>query len=383
MRASGEPLPLHEGGAASSRTTPPHLRAVSEWLLRSERPGGGSAAFYTPVGGWARAYPETTGYLIPTLLKLRAWGGDPELEAYALRCGVWLHSIQNRDGSWNAGLHPPRRPPRASVFNTGQVLKGMMALWRWTGDEGWLALAQRGAAWVRAGVGPGGLWEGRDYRVRGTPSYYTEVLSVLIDVALSVGDGEALGVARGGLEQITSRVRGNGAVEGWGFGRGGRAFTHTIAYVLNGIQESARLLGDPALEAVASPSLWRLLEEVEAEGGRLPGAFDLDWKGDRSFVCLTGNAQLALTFLREEETSGDRRFRVGAAQLLEVVRGAQSLDSRRPGIRGGIPGSIPLTGPYMRLRYPNWAAKFAADAFMELSARVGDCSGPDVLAGGG
>ena len=383
MRVPEEHLSMEGEGLTSAGTYRDHLLAVSQWLLRSERPGGGSAAFFTPLGGWSRAYPETTGYLIPTLLELRARGGDPELEAYALRCGAWLHSIQNRDGSWNAGLHPPRRWPRSSVFNTGQVLKGMMALWRWTGDEEWLGHARRGAAWVRAGLGPGGLWEGRDYRIRGTPSYYTEVVSVLIDVALSAGDGEALGVARGALEQIATRVRGNGAVEGWGFGRGGRAFTHTIAYVINGFQESARLLADPDLEAVVWPSIQRLLEVTEAEGGRLPGAFDLEWKGDRSFVCLTGNAQLALVFLREEERSGNRRFLHGAFRLLEVVRRAQSMDSQRSGIRGGIAGSIPLTGPYMRLRYPNWAGKFAADAFLEFSGRVGAPSGPDVLVGEG
>jgi rhamnogalacturonyl hydrolase YesR len=117
----------------------------------------------------------------------------------------------------------------ASVFNTGQVLKGMMALWRWTEDEEWLGRARRGAAWVRTGLGPGGLWEGRDYRVLGTPSYNTEVISVLIDVAQSVGDGKALGVARKALERIISRVRENGAVEGWGFGRGGGAFMELLA----------------------------------------------------------------------------------------------------------------------------------------------------------
>ena len=366
-------LPLAEGAAPPSLVPPAHLRAVGEWLLRSERPGGGSSAFYSPLMGWARPYPETTGYLIPTLLALRARGGDPALEGLALRCGVWLKSIRNPGGSWNAGLHPPLLRRRASVFNTGQVLKGMMALWRWTGEEEWLDCARQGAEWARSGLLPEGLWRGRDYRVRGTPSYYTEVLSTLIDVAQQSGHEAGVEVAEAGLGRITSRIRENGAVERWGFGRGEKAFTHTIAYTISGLQEGARLLGAPGLQEVVTPSIRRLLHESEATGGRLPGAFDLEWRGDHGFTCLTGNAQVALIFLREAARTGDRRLTDAAGHLLEVVRSAQSLDSRRPGIRGGIPGSLPLTGSYMRFRYPNWAAKYAADALLALSA----CGGGD------
>lgn len=376
MSEGGTTLPAVGEVARPGATWRGHLREVAGWLLRSERPGGGSAAYYSPLLGWARAYPETTGYLIPTLLSIRASGGDEGFESLALRCGHWLSSIGNPEGSWNAGLHPPRYRRRASVFNTGQVLKGMVALWRWTGDEEWLGYARRGADWALEGLTPGGLWQGKDYRVRGTPSYYTEVLSVLIDVARVTGDEAGVGRARDALERIASRIRGNGAVERWGFERGERAFTHTIAYAIHGMQESARLLGDPELAEAVSPAVRRLLHETEASEGRLPGAFDLAWRGDARFVCLTGNAQVALIFLRESARTGDGRFVEGAVRLLEVVRRAQSLDHRRPGIRGAIPGSLPIAGPYMRFRYPNWAAKFTADALLEFSACGGGGSPP-------
>lgn len=62
------------------------------------------------------AYPEVTGYFIPTLLKC----GETER---ALSYGDWLISIQNKDGSWNA---PKTNTPY--TFDTGQILKGMAAL---------------------------------------------------------------------------------------------------------------------------------------------------------------------------------------------------------------------------------------------------------------
>ena len=33
-----------------------------------------------------------------------------------------------------------------------------------------------------------------------------------------------------------------------------------------------------------------------------------------------------------------------------------------PGIKGGVAGSYPFYGKYMRFRYPNWAVKYLCDA---------------------
>lgn len=47
-----------------------HLSATMGWLERSlVKDRGGSAAYFIPGIGWSKAYPETTGYIIPTLLR--------------------------------------------------------------------------------------------------------------------------------------------------------------------------------------------------------------------------------------------------------------------------------------------------------------------------
>lgn len=48
------------------------------------------------------------------------------------------------------------------------------------------------------------------------------------------------------------------------------------------------------------------------------------------------------------------------------VKQYHSLDSSNDGIRGGISGSAPLWGSYIRFGYPNWAAKFFIDAMLLL-----------------
>ena len=350
-----------------------HHRNTVAWLVRSVAAGGGgSCAYYSPLRGWSRPYPETTGYLVPTLLEAHADFGDLGAEAAALRAGEWLLGIQRPDGAWNGGLHPPRNGAQGSVFNTGQILKGMVALHRHTGEGRWLEAARRGAAWLVAGLGDDGLRPGRDYRAWGTPSYYTHVLWPMLEVWKETGDAALRAAAGGALERIVARRRPNGAFAGWAFNEDVPAFTHTIAYMLRGVQECARLLGEvERYHAEVAPALEVLTRRAELAGGNLPGAFDEAWRPRGRYVCLTGNAQLAICLLIHEAHAPDLRLVNAAARLVDRVCNAQRLGSRVPaGLRGAVAGSWPVWGAYMRLRYPNWAAKYLADALRRLSARV-------------
>lgn len=42
----------------------------------------------------------------------------------------------------------------------------------------------------------------------------------------------------------------------------------------------------------------------------------------------------------------------------------QRLEDEDVVVRGAIPGSAPMWGAYSRFEFPNWAAKFFADALM-------------------
>jgi len=362
-------VPPHSSPLPSIDRYQRHLVAAADWLGRSERPGGGSAAQFTPMLGWSRAYPETTGYIIPTLLEVARRSGDESHRARAIRLGKWLLSIQNADGSWNGGKHPSRNPT-PSVFNTGQILKGMVALWRSSRDTVWLDAAGRGSSWLAVGMGSDGLWKGGDYRSTGTPSYYSHVLWPLLEVAAERGDDQAREAAARGARTIVARTRGNGVISGWSFQEGAPAFTHTIAYTIRGIQECGRILDDRAMMDSVTPALDTLVRRSELRAGALPGAFDEEWKPAGDYVCLTGNAQVARCVLIQEARSPDLRLVSAAAKMVDVVCGHQRLQSPIAGIRGAVGGSAPLSGAYMRFRYPNWAAKYLCDAIMVLSDRL-------------
>ena len=350
------------------------LKTTAEWLLRSIDNGrGGSCAHLMPIVGWSRPYPETTGYLIPTLLELESWLPGMELAERARGLGDWLAGIQQPEGYWFGGLHPPRSEGKPSVFNTGQILLGLVALYDHSDDSRWLDAARRGATWMAEGVGDGGLWRHVDYRASSTPSYYTHAAWPMLEVWKRTGEtaiGEAAGAV---LDAVVTRRQDNGAFRGWAFEEGKPAFTHTIAYTLWGLLASAELVGDwsrfgePTVQA-----LELLTRRAELAGGRLPGAFDERWKKAGDYVCLTGNAQIALCLLLWEARAPDLRLVNAAAKLVDFVCDVQSntIGSRA---RGAVAGSHPLWGPYMRMRYPNWAAKYHCDALVRLVSRLRSC----------
>ena len=88
------------------------LQSTANWLLKSINKGkGGSCAHFSPLLGWSKPYPETTGYIIPTLLKLYNYYHDERFLVAASSTGEWLLSIQNKDGSWPGGLYPNKNLP--------------------------------------------------------------------------------------------------------------------------------------------------------------------------------------------------------------------------------------------------------------------------------
>ena len=78
------------------------LREAIGYLLRAQdHSGDGGFGSYHLVDGWGRSYPETTGYIIPTLFSAGEHLHWDEPRQRALRAADWLLSIQRADGGWD------------------------------------------------------------------------------------------------------------------------------------------------------------------------------------------------------------------------------------------------------------------------------------------
>ena len=348
-----------------------HLTATIDWLHRSiDHGNGGSCAYYGVWGQWSKPYPETTGYIIPTLLSFAQYKGEEKHHDAAVGLGEWLLGIQDAKGYWHGGTYPPSKE-NPSIFNTAQILLGLNALYRATKEDRWLTSARRGAMWLAQGVGTEGQWRQGNYRSGFNPSYYTRVAWPMLDTWALTHDSPIREAAERVLKAILARRKENGVIGGWGFDPGKPAFTHTIAYTIRGLMESARLLENwETYGAPVEAATEYLFRQAELSRGQLAGAFFEDWKKVKSYTCLTGNAQVAICLLLLEGREPDLRLVNASCKLVDFVCNAQSLNHIIADRQGGVAGSRPIWGRYLTMRYPNWAAKFHSDALMMLIHRL-------------
>src|SRR3989454_1584475 len=141
-----------------------HLMAATEWLCRAQdvMPDGGVCGRYSLHAGWTSSYPETTGYIIPTLLALAEEFRDDRFRQRAARAVRFLLSAQLPDGAFPAG-EMRDNTVNPSVFNTAQILGGLTAWHRSTRDSQALQAADRAAAWIASVQGTDGAWRRHVY----------------------------------------------------------------------------------------------------------------------------------------------------------------------------------------------------------------------------
>jgi hypothetical protein len=341
------------------------------WLCRTHdvTDRQGSSKGFSLVHGWLPAYPETTGYVIGTLLAYaRRRGGRPDLVERARQMGEWEQRVQGVDGGIMEG-HVRTLPRRPIVFNTGMVLHGWLDLAD-AGIDGHHAAAGRAAHFLVAHLRADGTWA-PEVEYSGIPhTYNARVAWALLRWARQEGDKRAEAVARRQLDWVVARQRANGWFDDCVFKPGTHPTTHSIAYTLRGLLESFVLAEEQAwLQAVerASEALVRKLEVLP----RLVAAYDDEWRPAAGHACLTGTVQLGGVWLRLYAVTRDPRWLNAGLKAVDQAARRQERGSWRP-IRGALAGSSPVWGRYAPLQYPNWATKFLADALMLRDDALGE-----------
>ena len=276
------------------------------WIRNQELSTGGIRV-YT---GHSKAYPEVTGYLIPTLLDY----GEKEL---ALRLTKWLQVIQKTDGSY-AGPDG-----KIYVFDTGQALRGLLGASKFAPEA--LKSAVRAADYLCKAM----IREGKEgfepqYSGEIQETIHLYVLPPLIRAAELLNRPHYHEVAINCLD-FYCRHRDFLQV----------AFlTHFLAYELEALIEMDRT-------DMAIPVLERL-RNAQSKNGSVRGKKNVRW------ICSPGLAQLAICWYRIGEWEPADK----ALAWLEA--------HQRPS--GGFLGSYGPKAAYLHDVEISWAVKFYLDA---------------------
>jgi hypothetical protein len=238
----------------------------------------------------------------------------------------------------------------------------MIAGYTQLGREDCLAAAVRAGHWLADQQDDDGCF--RRFEHNDTPHVYnTRATWPLLSIGLIAGDRRLVHSARRHLDWALSQQTESGWFRTNAFVPGRSPFTHTIAYAIRGLFESAVLCGDHRYMDAALKAA-RGVAGAQHGDGSIAGTLADGWVADASYCCLTGVAQMSLNWTRLAQCAGAEEFRAPARAALAYLKKTQQLGHPDPEVRGGIAGSSPVWGAYSRFEYPNWAAKFFADALL-------------------
>jgi hypothetical protein len=248
------------------------------------------------------------------------------------------------------------------VFNTGQIMHGMVAGQVQLGRTECLQAAVRAGWWLIAQQDGDGCF--RRFEHNGVPHVYnTRAVWALAATGILADERRFADAARRNLDWALTQQTASGWFATNAFVPERAPFTHTIAYAIRGLLECGVLLEEERyLDAAARAA--RALARVQRADGWIAGAYADGWRPCASYACVTGLAQMSLNWMRLAQILGEDGMRPAAQSAVAYVKRTQRLDYSDDIVRGAIPGSAPIWGDYSRFEFPNWAAKFFADALM-------------------
>jgi hypothetical protein len=346
-------------------TTREHLMATLDWLCAAHDATGtdGVSAFYDVRSGtWCPPYPETTGYIIPTFYNAATHLGDDSYRRRAERMADWLVGLQLESGAFPVGPLWPDWERRPVVFDTGQILHGLVRIHREKPRPAYLDAAVRAGNWLGEIQESDGAW--RRFTSSGSEHTYNvrSAWAVLLLHQIT-GDERHLRTATRNLEWAMTQQTGDAWFRHMEFLDRKDPLTHTIAYTVEGILESAVLLSDSKMFDSARKAAGALMEK-QASQGYLRGRYGAGWRSAGNWSCLTGTAQMALVWFRLHELTGRNEYLQAAMAANDHIKRRQCRGSSLAGVRGGIAGSWPVYGDYEPYRNLNWAAKFFVDSLL-------------------
>ena len=362
-------------------TTDQRISAAVRYLCEAQDASseGGVSYGYDLRTGWAAPYPETTGYIVTTLIDCaealaahQLMTSPDDLRQRAARLVDWLMSIQMPSGAIQGGTIAVA--PLGTVFNTGQVLDGWCRFYRAQPDRGVLAAIERAARWMTSLQDDDGCWrKGLSPLLRQNPATYNARSAMALYEAGVILDSERLrAAARRNFDWVLAQQQDSGWFANNGLYDNVRPLTHAIGYTMEALEHMWRSVRDERyLEAVRKAS--RALMAAVRPNGYLAARFDRDWRAWAKSSCLTGSCQMALVWYRLATTVDDPGYRQTADRVMGFVRRTQETGwpevdaAGHSGVgaaMGAIKGSYPVFGRYEPYSYPNWATKFFLDAML-------------------
>lgn len=343
-----------------------HLRALIGWLCRAQDQrdidddAGGVSAGWSFEDGWLPSYPETSGYIVETFIAAAKLLQKPDLLERANRIIEWELSIQNKDGSFPG--HFGERGSKPVIFNTGQIMHGMVEAATRLNRPECLEVSLRAGHWLIQSQDEDGCWR-RNVHGGIAHTYNTRVAWAMLRTARLTGEIKLEKAAYKNLDWALKQQTRSGWFAHNSFKVDQYPYTHTIAYAIRGLLECG-LLSAQHSYTDAGVKAAKAIMAIQRKEGWLAGAFGDEWEPKGGYCCLTGVAQMSVIWSRLAKLLGDAEYSEAVDRSIRFLKKNHQITGQGNPADGGLAGSLPFWGAYSRFEFPNWAAKFFADALM-------------------
>ncbi len=275
-----------------------------------------------------RIYQEVTGYYIPTLLQ-------NGMQSYAINYAKWLCKVQQPSGAWlSFDLK------NESIFNTGQVLRGLVAIYDLLPEVKENML--RGADWLISNINT----DGRLVPTKGT-AFSEGINSELIHVyclppLCEISQKTGVSIYKECAERSLKYYKKTFWADIINF----NYLSHFYAYIIEAMVD----LGEDKIAEAAM----KKIKKMQREDGAVPAYKNVKW------ICSTGLFQFAIIWFKlGHYTEGKKAFEY-----------AVSLQNKSGGWFGGYPPyKMGILSELMKKHityFPNeeisWAVKYFFDA---------------------
>jgi SAM-dependent methyltransferase len=353
-----------------------HLQLTIGWLKRAQdaTPDAGvsrgfSLVWSTKFGksGWQPSYPETTGYIIPTMIAVGDLFNDDDLVRRARLMADWEIKVMLPNGSAQGGNLC--KSPRPAIFDTGQVIRGLLAIHRATGEPDYQDVAMKAARFILDNEHEKkGHW--LDYGANcvdaDITTYDIYAIAPIVRLGLELGATEFLELGSRVGNFTLKMQNDNGWFENCGFTKTGDPLLHTIGYTIDGLWDVGQSLENESFMRGVKLALDGVLSRMDNKGN-IPGRLDKNWEATVDWACLTGIAQIGVTCLKIYNKEGESKYLDAAVKAKEFLKACQNnIDDGFGGGLGAMWGSWPIEGEYQAYQALNWSAKYFADLLSEF-----------------
>jgi hypothetical protein len=317
----------------------------------------GSSKYCTLWGKWSIDYPETTGYLLTTLIRSGDTLNDLSLIKIASLQINYFENLQLKTG----GFKVAKSLQESYVFDSAQIMLGLISVYKVNKEARILKMIESCYRWLISLLNQNGQFVSSNYKKNYNPSYYARILwpILLAERLLSTGSNKTLNL----YAYLKSLLNENGSFNKCSFDGSPFAFTHNLIYSYRGLWESSNLLNDKDFGKNLENQLLSISDKI-IKDNFFNGEYDAEWKTKKSFICSAGNAQLVVLLLSIYKRTRDLNLLNCCHVLMPPLIKQQSKGFLYN--KGALSSSIPIWGKYQRFRYTNWTQKFYADALIEL-----------------